>query len=591
MKNTHYNVVGIFACAAVLVASTACSRRDDSKTKASVQTTANEESDKTAADKPDTELLATSNASVSSFPGGAPITAADLTASPPRLPAAPPKYDPANPISHEEYARFAWREFIFLNSPAKQNGSAPGPGVNPVVRGTISPTGSFVASGAKDFYQSGKSDSSNFSKHLLVWETFAHRSELFPRSSTPKADFQTVAPQYDFTNNEGSLSVAAHQARFNNLDESSQIGVDQIYFPHNGSTPSQNPNDDFQILFEAKVNQSEYDYIKSVTGSGTLPTSIELPNETIEVKAAWRPLSPEQVSSGHYHSAEALYYTSQGHQVGTFGLVGLHIIRKMENYPAFVYATFEHIENLDTGLYYITTYDELSYNGSVTGTGQAIANNGPSRNTIPLPTEGPVDPQHGYEFIPGHYTLPSNFAGPIKVVQPSTQTYGVKLANDEVKAAMTASPQFGASVWQYYQLKGIQVLPVNEDTSASGTVDPLTQDFFLANNVIESSQPGIQLFKGGIRFGKNAGGKRTFINDRAKPNILNVPGVDGNTVMGGCMGCHGNATYDNNGTTTSIFNFLISKENLLGQGGFEADEVDASAEAFLRRSEQYFVSE
>ena len=113
MKNTRRNMVGIISCAVMLLASTACSRRDDSKTKAS-QTTTNQEGDKNAADKSGTGLLATGNADAPSFPGGVAITAADLTASPPQLPAAPPKYDPTNPISHQEYARFAWREFIAL---------------------------------------------------------------------------------------------------------------------------------------------------------------------------------------------------------------------------------------------------------------------------------------------------------------------------------------------------------------------------------------------------------------------------------------------------------------------------------------------
>lgn len=35
----------------------------------------------------------------------------------------------------------------------------------------------------------------------------------------------------------------------------------------------------------------------------------------------------------------------------------------------------------------------------------------------------------------------------------------------------------------------------------------------------------------------------TFENDRRKANMNNVPGIDPTTVMGGCMGCHGNATY------------------------------------------------
>jgi len=66
-------------------------------------------------------LLTAIPAIASNFPGGEPITAADLIATAPQLPAAPPAYDPAKDSpDHTEFARFAWREFIALNAPAQQ---------------------------------------------------------------------------------------------------------------------------------------------------------------------------------------------------------------------------------------------------------------------------------------------------------------------------------------------------------------------------------------------------------------------------------------------------------------------------------------
>ena len=241
-------------------------------------------------------LFLASSVTAEPFPGGLPITPADLTATPAALPAAPPAYQTSDPISHEEYARFAWRQFIFMNSPSQESGNST-PGKTTITRGVVDSSRNFVASGDPNFYQNGKTSTDNFSSNILVWEGFAHRSELFPKNSTERGNFQSLDPQYLFTN----VTVPSTSARFNNLDENSQIGVAKIFFPKSGSTPSTNPYDDFEIIFEAKVDQAEYDYIKSL--GGTAPDSFELPpngtdsNEAIEVKAAWRVLTNDLIES------------------------------------------------------------------------------------------------------------------------------------------------------------------------------------------------------------------------------------------------------------------------------------------------------
>ncbi|MGO4261063.1 hypothetical protein [Lysobacter sp. TAB13] len=531
------------------------------------------------------------------FPGGAEITPADLTATPAALPAAPPpyNYDPYNPnITHAEYARFAWRQFIHFNSPAQKNG-VDAAGKSPVVRGSIDPSRNFAASGASDFYQSGRTAASNFSGNQLVWETFAHRSELFPAGSAPKGNLATLDPEYAFQN----IKVASTDARFNNLDENTQIGQNQIFFPKSGSTPSANPQDDHIILFQAKVSPVEYGYIKSIYNANKPPTALELPpngtdqGESVEVKSAWREMTPALIASGRYHTAEALYYYQENGQtqarVATFGLVGLHILRKMENYPTFVYTTFEQVDSLttpdkkDTGLYVINLYDQLQYDASVPpGTRpSAILNSGSNRTLVALPLAGAIDSAHGYDVIPGKFTVPAGFSGPIKVQNPPVATSAVYSVNAEVQQAMASTPEFKNSVWQYYRLVGLQVLPTNEDSSVTpATPNPLTQDYYLANIVVESSQPGIQLFKGGVKDPSPDKKEFTLLAKRGLPSILGVKKLPPNSdqlVMGGCMGCHGNAQYprDEEGKGPSIFSFLINKDTMGGQG-FSADERNES---------------
>ncbi len=548
-------------------------------------------------------LALSGSAIAQSFPGGQPITAADLTATPPALPAEPPAYNSgSNSPNHTEYARFAWRQFIYLNSPAEPSGKV-SPGVSTVTRGVVNPKGNFVDSGAPDFYSSGQSDNSNFSTNILVWESFAHRTELLPKSSSKLPPFQTTAPQFAYQN----ITVSNTESRFNNLDENNQIGQNTIFFPKNPPTPSSNPFDDYQILFEAKVNQAEYDYVQTffpAPSKDQAPTDLVLPpnttdsSESIEIKAAWRVLTDDQYNSGRYHTAEAVYYTGTDEdptpQTGVFGLVGLHIIRKMENYPTFTYATFQHMDNLktpsgqDTGVYFLTSYDQLAYDAPTGSSPFAVINNGSTYPvTITLPKAGDVVKSNGYNFVPGTYQIPAGMAGPIAVVQPPTITDTVEAVNAEVKQAMASSGQFKNSVWQYYELKGIQAIPVNEQ-NANEPVDPATLDFYLANDVIESSQPGVQLFKGGVAgpTADSSTGKVIFTNNRAAANILNVPNTP-TVTMGGCMGCHGNAL---NGDGDSLFNFLLINKNRLAGGGYaNPDAIGAqSGDAVLERAVNYF---
>lgn len=543
------------------------------------------------------------------FPGGAKITPADLTATPAALPAAPPpyNYDPYNPnITHAEYARFAWRQFIYFNSPAQKNG-ANAAGKTPVMRGFIDPGRNFAASGAADFHQSGKTDGSNFSSNQLLWETFAHRSELFPAGSAPKGNLASLDPEYVF---QGGVEVASTEARFNNLDENTQIGQNQIFFPKNGNTPSANPQDDHIILFQAKVSPVEYDYIKSIYNADKPPTSLELPpngtnsGESVEVKSAWREMTPELIKSGRYHTAEALYYYKENGKtqarVATFGLVGVHILRKMENYPTFVYTTFEQVDNLttpkgkDTGLYVINLYDQLKYDDTVApGTRPtAILNTGANRTAVALPLAGAIDTAHGYDVVPGSFDLPDGFSGPVTVQNPPVGTIAVYNVNNEVQQAMAQTPAFKDSVWRYYRLVGLQVLPTNEDSSITPSKpDPLTQDYYLANIVIESSQPGIQLFKGGVKDPHPDQQNFTLQALRGLASIRNVKGLPPNSdklVMGGCMGCHGNAQYprDSTGQGPSIFSFLISHDTMTGKG-FSADLRNEPPENLRKKRLEY----
>lgn len=457
------------------------------------------------------------------------ITLNDLTADNPQLPA-----DLATGLSHTDYATFAWRSFFALNNAAK----AP----LPANRGVGNPDSSFADSGKVPKASSP-----------LLWQTFAHRSELFPALNPssvggPTRPF-TSEPQYSYIKypTGAPLAPGASYAYYNNLDEATQIGQNAIFFPVNPPQAARTgsdyaPSNDSQILFEAKANPVVYEYAKGLT---SYPEHILLPDGAVEVKAAWRKLADIPAAyRGRYHTATVVTYQGKddapvAHNED-YALVALHIIHKTPNYPTFIFATFEHEDALvlpddgksPTGLYYIANYDTIAYPGyDADNPPTATFSDGNKTYKASLPKAGPVANSNlNPPVYSGSNGIPEGQAGPIRVVQPLTIYSEVAAVNNQVKQLMDGSSEFNNSVWKHYRLKGVQAIPSETQT------DP---DYYLANIMVESSQPGIQLFRGSNVF--PIPNDNTLTNARNQTNIM-VPDYEHSTkslTMGGCMGCHG----------------------------------------------------
>ncbi|RBH58933.1 MULTISPECIES: sialidase family protein [Pseudomonas] len=472
------------------------------------------------------------------------ITANDLTTNNPQLPA-----DLATGLSHTDYATFAWRSFIALNNAANTP--------LPANRGIGNPSSSFADSGKLPQ-----------SPSPLLWQTFAHRTELFPPGGVkkgvggPTRPFAS-SPQYRYVSfpNGVPLAPGASFAHYNNLDEATQIGQNAIFFPVNPPRAAMNgshyaPSNDSQILFEAKANPVIYTYAQ---GLSMYPDHIVLPDGAVEVKAAWRKLADIPVAQrARYHTATVVtYHGTDKAPVAyneDYALVALHIIHKTANYPTFIFATFEHEDAMTlpdkspTGLYYIANYDKVAYSPDNGLPPVATFSDGNTTHTVTLPRGDVADSAHTPPIYSGSNGIPKGQAGPIRVVQPQTIYSEVTAVNNQVKQLMDGSSAFNNSVWKHYRLKGVQAIPSSTET------DP---DYYLANILVESSQPGIQLFRGSNVFPVPE--DNTLTNMRTVKNIK-VPDFDhstGSQTMGGCMGCHGIAQ----STLKQGFSFLFDAIN------------------------------
>jgi hypothetical protein len=415
--------------------------------------------------------------------------------------------------SIQDLAIFAWREFIALNWPA----------IDPTTTGLRG-----RPDNGADFLSVKKDTGGSFP--LLVWHTYRHKNELFPADGKTDATFDSKAPVYKYKLPgplappfpPGTLSPGSPGdtlSLFNNLDETTQIGLCTMYAHNN-----------IRIAYEAKVNRGMFDYANAAKltacddkghcptlftarvntknnlvqygGICTAPvgtTTITLPcgdatvagdagEGAIEVKAAWRPLTPTEASSGRFFVRKVIFYSASQkpydrlYENAVWGLVALHIIHKTKSFPTFVFASWEQVDN----------YDDIN-------------NKNPENLRFHNILGQPMPPPD----------IPVTRAHPIHSQIPPV--------NDAVHAAFKAKEP--GTIWQYYKLIGVQGPPVNGPPPANSPIDDLSY-YYLANIVVETNQ-ALQNF-----FGK--------VGDDGypakQPNVF----LNGKSVqMGGCQGCHG----------------------------------------------------
>lgn len=497
---------------------------------------------------------------------------ADMTNAQPLIPAD--VYRNAN-LKRQDIATFAWLEFIAAVSPVGGQRGISG--------------GSFAAS--------GKSPTTT-----LVWETYQHRTELLPYSPSGAGvppNPWNAAPKYVVNTNvakagpKAPLSHTVPFSNYNNLDEASQIGQNLLFFP---ATPGQpKPGTDAQVLFEAKANAYESQFVAS--NYSNLKAPLTLPIGTVELKSAWKPIESIPAAQRYrYHTASVITYSGTDQspvaQTATYALIALHIIHKTPNYPAFIFATFEQaddyrnqVTNSPSGIYYVPTYQSVGYTTPPTTTfpptGQTVNNpnigfniNKPIARSNGVQTALPLGP---VTSIPNATTVTASVNGKqislvaVPVTQPSPTEDDIAQVNAQALAAMKGIPGFnGNFLWQYYKLVGVQAVPTNDETA---------KDFYLANIVVESSQPGIQLFRGfpPIKSGvlTNVRNQVNISDSSTSPPTL--------TSGGGCQGCHGVAqTHDG-----FDFSFLFFGKNGSGFGP-DAGGVTTAEQAAARLAARKF---
>ena len=224
---------------------------------------------------------------------------------------------------------FSWNEFIALNWPATSTCAADtGKTILDVKSGTQGPLVWQTQMTSDDVFVAPKQNPAAWCKGKSL-DALLHHA---PRALAHTA--QTAAPARAFKHLSSAIS-----------SPTDVTAVGGVVTDQSGRW----------LRYERLMNQPEY---KAITGNSWYRLSvlnklksITLPTGSLELKSAWKILSPAEISSGRYYTTVATVYNtaggakSPGPNPVTLGLVGLHIIQKTPHQAGFFWSTFEQVDN------------------------------------------------------------------------------------------------------------------------------------------------------------------------------------------------------------------------------------------------------
>lgn len=198
-----------------------------------------------------------------------------------------------------------------------------------------------------------------------VWETFKTEEQVFlPKGATPlpwdKGTLHAAVPT--------ALSAKAAAGQLRVLTRTSKVSrsVAQLQGSH-GLRNAPVPLDQIQqadgyvlydqqknpVYYDVAMNKGQFDYIVNnklynadAQAKFAAKKNIVLPMGAIELKAAWKMLTPAEAASGRFHTSTGFQPAASGAGgTVTIGLVGLHVFAAGGPNSAGLWATFYQIDN------------------------------------------------------------------------------------------------------------------------------------------------------------------------------------------------------------------------------------------------------
>jgi hypothetical protein len=325
--------------------------------------------------------------------------------------------------AHAFFDDFAWREFIALNWPARE-GVRGEPDAELPLGDTSRPTvwGSWRSAG--ELFPPDAA-----TNPPPAWESDDRVPAVWPSAKDGK---RPLVPLKDLSGRrEGRNKVLT---RVSKLQDVNEAGLPTPGFP----LVAQNKT---YVRYEVRVNRLEYDLVRDrkLYLAKNLPgeaTPLEFPDHSVTAKAAWMILPKDSKDKELFYRvpAKLLDWDAAGNPVledCEVGLVGLHIVQKTPKRKNWVWATFEHVNNLESGPGGKPAPLFCSPDG-------AKPFGSPGTNVHPPKVEAgkpiPKDTQ------------------PVEVARNA----GIHQATQEANAAYQSHPQIRVTVWRNYRLVAVQ---------------------------------------------------------------------------------------------------------------------------------------
>jgi len=256
---------------------------------------------------------------------------------------------------HCGFLQFAWRSFVAMNWPA-----------------TVSFDRSNTAKVTRALPDTTKSIGQALPSDPTVWEMFQPNWYVFTPNNPPPPGIGGWNQDAALPSACGTIQHAAENApgmtpairnSIRSLSSLSKFdpmpGVGQAF-----SAPLIDQTG-YYARYEIRMNFPAFDFISGnqfylaskQKAWADLGKAFDFPVQTsdkagaIFIKAAWKTLSEDEKKSGRFHTALAFLFTPENGAGTTcagpvtVGLVGLHIVQKTKNFPAWIWSTFEQIDN------------------------------------------------------------------------------------------------------------------------------------------------------------------------------------------------------------------------------------------------------
>ena len=328
----------------------------------------------------------------------------------------------------------------------------------------------------------------------FMWHAFTEITK--PSSTTGKLVFETWMPTYGIFVGPGKQpsqwgSVPPNQCAtapgdtklmFTNLTK--QAGVGQPLVDQQGN----------KVYYGISLNETAYNFVtdcdlyKSECAAqldGQLGgvdlikkyPKLAFPDGSVELKSAWKQLTPTEASSGKFYKIEGLIQPNAKKptqcETKTLGLVGLHIVAKTANHPEFIWGTFEQENNApdctdlspSAPVGDWTFFDSTTYNNC---DGEYCTNHYQSNTPTQVCREHPYGDSNLGRYPNGNnctVTPNQRICQPEVKQQLTDNTTAIKSINANAKQVFNA----GHSVWSNYFLTG-NVWTSDGSAAATGVV-------------------------------------------------------------------------------------------------------------------------